>query len=359
MAVPNASPPSPPGPEGHQVLDLLRRWSSLSELERRAFAVLCREIEATSELVETSTLDLSNRFQALAEGAQTQMQRLNEIIVQSQAVMVEGEQLTLADVTLFIETTLVDVIETILALSKHAMSMVYALDDVAREVDEAERSIAGIEKINRQTNLLAINAAIEAQRAGQAGKTFAVVAAEVRELSKSTNHLAETMRRQIATVAGGVRNGHQILKEIATIDMSNHILAKDRLDKLMAGLTAQNQGLAEALQEGARASATVSGMINRMITGIQFQDRAKQHLDHVIDTLRILGEAQSSLQQDTQKRAPQADAGLHLDEAWLKQILARYKLEEVRKRFVARILLTEKDEQIAPTAADEGSIELF
>jgi len=339
------------------VAELLRRWLDLSELERRAFSTLVTEIGTTSSMVETATVDLSDRFRALAEASQDQLNRMTSIIDVANAVKVDGEEIPLSDVTKFVETVLVNVIETILALSKHAMNMVYALDDVAREVDKAEQSIVGIEKINRQTNLLALNATIEAHRAGEAGKTFVVVANEVRDLSRSTNQLAETIRAQIGAVADGVRQGHAILKQIATIDMSTHILAKDRLDKLMGGLNDQHQHFSEVLREAARASNNISDTVSQLVTGIQFQDRAKQHMEHVIDTLQVLERAVQELQQQVRTTVPDLSWSGGINEDWLREIVDGYRLADLRKRFVARVLLDQQAETVLDE--DTGSIELF
>jgi len=99
-----------------------------------------------------------------------------------------------------------------------------------------EHCIGDIDKVTRQTNFLALNAAIEAERAGAAGAAFRVIAGEVRDLSKSTKDLAENIRAQIGSVVSGVRKGHAMLKEVATVDMSKNISAKDRLNELIGAM---------------------------------------------------------------------------------------------------------------------------
>jgi methyl-accepting chemotaxis protein len=73
------------------------------------------------------------------------------------------------------------------------------MQGVNTETKEMASIIAVIAKIARQTNMLALNASIEAARAGQHGKGFAVVAEEVRNLAKSSNEAAE----QIAVLVSG------------------------------------------------------------------------------------------------------------------------------------------------------------
>jgi methyl-accepting chemotaxis protein len=254
------------------------------------------------------------------------------------------------------------VVAKILLLAQHAMSMVYSLDDVEKNIGAVERCIGDIDRINRQTNLLALNAAIEAEHAGAAGVAFRVVAAEVRDLSKSTRSLAEGMRSQISAVAQGVRTGHALLKDVAAVDMSSNITAKDRLVSLISAMHRRDERVSAVIDETARAAAGISGGIGAIVTGLQFQDRAKQRLEHVMDTLHLVGDALLELHRETSVAAPDAVPDAEANAAWLKSVLARYTLGEMRERFVARLLDTERSEGEPPEteAADNGGdVEFF
>src|ERR1700733_4303588 len=76
-------------------MDLIRRWCELSELERRTFIALTRELSSSSQLIESSTLDLSVRFQALADIAQAQVGRMDQIIAVASALEVDGAMVPL------------------------------------------------------------------------------------------------------------------------------------------------------------------------------------------------------------------------------------------------------------------------
>ena len=253
-----------------------------------------------------------------------------------------------------------NVVETILVLSKHAMEMVYALDDALREVTRAEDAVADIESLNRQSRMLALNARIEAERAGPDGRTFGVIAREVGDLAKTIEGISASMRERVGSAAEGIRGGHSILRNIATIDLSEHILAKEQLHKVMAGLNQQSADVQGVLVSAKATSDTISDTIARLITRMQFQDRTKQHLDHVIDTLTVLGTVVGSVQATTQAAAPDLCWHRGVDEAWVREVVDRQTLGGLRKRFVAQLLLGE--DSTAPGAdddPDQGSIELF
>lgn len=91
-------------------------------------------------------------------------------------------------------------IEQLASNVERAGDSVEKLDEYSRDIDSV---VAMINSIAEQTNLLALNAAIEAARAGEAGRGFAVVADEVRTLSKRTTSSTEEIKKTIANLQQG------------------------------------------------------------------------------------------------------------------------------------------------------------
>jgi len=90
------------------------------------------------------------------------------------------------------------------------------MQDVNRETKEMSRMITIITKIAYQTNILSLNASIEAARAGAHGRGFAVVAEEVRNLAKSSDESAERIAASIASASKKIETGASLSKKVET-----------------------------------------------------------------------------------------------------------------------------------------------
>jgi methyl-accepting chemotaxis protein len=90
------------------------------------------------------------------------------------------------------------------------------MQDVNNETKEMSNAIAVIARIARQTNMLALNASIEAARAGQHGKGFAVVAEEVRTLAKTSNEAAEQIAALVTGASKKIDTGAVLSKNVET-----------------------------------------------------------------------------------------------------------------------------------------------
>jgi len=153
-----------------------------------------------------------------------------------------------------------------------AMENVRSLDEMASSIDH----ISGeIQAISEQTNLLALNAAIEAARAGEAGRGFAVVADEVRTLSQrtaeSTTNIQSTIGDIQAAVSGAnkvVASSHESANEVEN-NSSNILSSFDDLNESIGSLDAQVQMISGAAAQQMDVTKDISCNIEAIHSNAQ------------------------------------------------------------------------------------------
>jgi len=136
-----------------------------------------------------------------------------------------------------------------------AEASTHALDDLNTKASAIRSLTSHIDGIAKQTNLLALNAAIEAARAGEAGRGFAVVADEVRKLADQSQRSAEEIARAISAICNSMDSATSHIGELNEAVSGARITADEFGEELaMAADSAKRASeLALAIGSGARA----------------------------------------------------------------------------------------------------------
>jgi len=257
------------------------------------FADMLKSIRATSEELHEISTETSNISDDLAQSSATISAQYEEITQTAQSVsdniqtaidrageILSGTGRLADDATSLagISSDLTDVIQN----GRHAMeSLSQEIENLRQRADRSSRQIKqllaftdrigsivkAVRDIAEQTNLLALNAAIEAARAGEAGRGFAVVADEIRKLAEGSRDAAEEIARVLRDVADNIQKSEEDIKQMAlsveeTIQQRQiTIRSFEEIEKHARMLAERAESLAALSEEQSAASQEISGTL--------------------------------------------------------------------------------------------------
>ncbi|KAA8703691.1 PAS domain-containing protein [Pseudomonas proteolytica] len=161
--------------------------------------------------------------------------------------------------------------DAVLRLSQELARATTVIHQLESHSGDISSVLEVIRAIAEQTNLLALNAAIEAARAGEQGRGFAVVADEVRGLAQRTQQSTNEIQRMISTLQGGARDAVMAMEqssqhvEVSVDHAQRAASALDGISQRVNQITAMSVQIAAAVEE----QSAVSEDINRNIVGIR------------------------------------------------------------------------------------------
>lgn len=182
-------------------------------------------------------------------------------------------------------------VDYVINTSANSMAMVERIDEMVEHMNRADDLLGDVKVIADQTNLLALNAAIEAARAGEAGRGFAVVADEVRKLSKRSDRFNDEIRSVIGESIVAIDGAREAISKLASQDMTFAIQAKTRVNNALNHLTEVNRSVETTLDTVSAVGGEIDSLVGDAVRSLQFEDIVRQltdysarHLDR-IDTI--------------------------------------------------------------------------
>ena len=156
-------------------------------------------------------------------------------------------------------------------LADSATSASSSIESLSAEIQNIGTVLGVIKSVAEQTNLLALNAAIEAARAGEQGRGFAVVADEVRARAKRTQQSTEEIERLVSALRSAAQASVQQIQssgELVKLAVSDALQTESALGSIAAAVSLiqqMNQQIAAAAEE----QSSVAEEINRSVTSIR------------------------------------------------------------------------------------------
>src|SRR6056297_1950346 len=265
------------------------------------FAVQCRKIaEATDaekilskvivDKTETATLELTNHVYSIGDWSKDVDDLIQRVF----------GQLTSEDGGLRVQSVRME--EELHRIEQLIQDFKIIRDDYIGELEMIEKTMKSVDQftatitdLSERTNVLAINASIEAARAGQAGRGFAVIAAEVQGLAKSTMKIADEISTTIESSVHTVKDSISTYGERLQNAVEKLAHSGEQHAAVIEQLRPQIDKVSEVIEESQKLSSSVTDNINDVTVHLQYQDSVRQILEHMVQLLEVLAKQGAAL----------------------------------------------------------------
>jgi methyl-accepting chemotaxis protein len=285
---------------------------SLVDFGERVPPVWASQVETSRTQMESSIIDLTSRFGSMVDKLE------NAIFIAKD--LTEGDDKGAFDRSRDHLNQVIGEL-TIAFQAKQAI-----LSDLRKLVDYTEEMHAMTDEvatIAQQTNLLALNAAIEAARAGEAGRGFAVVADEVRKLSTLSAEAGHRINSKVTEITTAISKAFTMAEASSANEEQAIHGAEGRIHTVLDDLRVvflQFRHVSDMLKMN---TEEIRGDVAEALTHFQFQDRVSQILSHLRDSLNQCSDRIIQSQAGGINRLSRLDA-----EAFLNEMASTYTMAD-------------------------------
>ncbi|WP_080799770.1 methyl-accepting chemotaxis protein [Arabiibacter massiliensis] len=217
-----------------------------------------QRLSDTAEQVERSSSQMSDGSQAIAQGSAEQAMAIEELAANvqgiTQVVEVNNESVLVAN-----ENT-----ADVLAAVEHSNDQIAKTVQVIGDIKTSTRNISqlanAIEDISFQTNILALNASVEAARAGDAGRGFAIVAEEIRRLATQVSEASRAADELAVRASASVESGSALI-EVTSDNMEGAVAATEGVKEMMSAIAQASAQQLEAVSQIQESMDSLSDVV--------------------------------------------------------------------------------------------------
>ncbi len=272
-------------------------WQGLGSTLSDETSELQQQVERVQQLLADAIEQLTSGFSGLSEQIERQHQLAESLISRYSGDGDHSDDISFSTFVSATQNTMGMFVDVTVETSHTSMHLVDRMDTISKRIEKILRSTEDMEDIAKQTNLLALNAAIEAARAGEAGRGFAVVADEVRALSMRASEFSNEIREHVSGANSDLKLAEVAVSQLAARDMTFALTSKKQVSNMLEQLDRMNGRTVAVVQQLDAISREVDQRVRQAITALQFQDMTSQLLGHLSRHHQRLAVVAQQLQQ--------------------------------------------------------------
>ena len=254
----------------------------LDEKNQKEVGVIEADAERLKVILADAVYGLTDGFNKMNQISQQQAEIVEEVI-EKNANCEQDDGISLSEFTRQTEQFVDEFFKTLTNISTQSIEVAHNINDMVSHLDEIFALLEDSKSIADQTNLLALNAAIEAARAGEAGRGFAVVADEVRNLSARSASFNDQIWEKISHTKDAIATVNETVNQMSATDMSRSMQAKEKVSKALYSVENMNEYFSVKIAEVSSIGAEMSKAVGQSVRTLQFEDITSQMTNEIVD----------------------------------------------------------------------------